>query len=145
MSFKELGFELDGTTQALVFNAKVKKERNAYMFDQYKNGYVNEHSVGMQYVKLSLAINSESKDDAEEKALWDEYSTVVANKEVLEDGYFWVVKEAKVIEGSAVPMGSNSFTPTISEPLKDTPKSEPSNDTQKQIEIIKEFTQNIKS
>jgi hypothetical protein len=39
------------------------------MFNQYAKGYVKEHSVGMRYVKLELAVNSDSKYDAEEKAI----------------------------------------------------------------------------
>jgi hypothetical protein len=31
------------------------------MFNQYAKGYVKEHSVGMRYVKLELAVNSDSK------------------------------------------------------------------------------------
>ena len=112
LSFKELGFDLPGTTEALVFSAKIEKARNAFMLEQYKNGYVKQHSVGMQYVKLALAINDEQYPT--EKAVWDKYISEVANKQAAEDaGYFWAVTEAKVIEGSAVPLGSNSFTPTI--------------------------------
>ena len=69
----------------------------------------------MRYVKVDLAINSESEWDKDEKALWDKYYPVVANKEVADErGYMWIVSEAKIIEGSAVVMGSNSATPTIS-------------------------------
>ena len=60
---------------------------------------------------------------------------VIKSKEIAEaQGYFWVVKEAKVIEGSAVPIGSNQFTPTLEnnkdkEPVKATP-NEPVKATQ---------------
>lgn len=80
-----------------------------------------------------MAINSEESWASAEKEVWDKYIEDVANKsEAEEKGYFWVVKEAKVIEGSAVPMGSNQFTPVLEnkEPAKATHKdSEPSNDT----------------
>ena len=53
-----------------------------------------------------------------------------------ERGYFWYVLEAKCVEGSAVPIGSNTATPTLSisdkgTPSKDTSnKNEPDNSTQ---------------
>ena len=85
------------------------------MFEQYAKGYVKEHSVGMRYVNLEMAVNSEEKYYAEEKAIWDKYISEVANKEEAEQrGYFWAVTEAKIVEGSAVVKGSNYATPTIS-------------------------------
>ena len=112
MNWKDLGYNADGTTEALIFDSTVKASRNAYMFDQYKNGYVDNHSVGMQYVKLELAVNDE--DYEKEKNFFDKYIDEVTNKEdAINQGYFWVVTEAKVIEGSAVPMGSNPITPTL--------------------------------
>lgn len=112
-SWKELGYDVEGSTQALVFDSTVKQDRNPYMYNQYKNGYVDNHSVGMRYVKMELAVNDE--DYEAEKVLWDKHINGIANKEDAEkNGYFWLVFEAKVIEGSAVPAGSNPITPTIS-------------------------------
>lgn len=111
-SWKDLGYNVEGETQALVFEAKVKKVRNPFMFEQYKQGYVDNHSVGMQYVKLRMCVND--KDYEKAKEAWDQYIDQVANKEVAEkQGYFWAVLEAKAIEGSAVPNGSNPITPTL--------------------------------
>jgi len=122
MNWKDLGFELEGDTEALIFDTEIDKNRNEFMFSQYSKGYVKEHSVGMRYVKLELAINSESKWDVEEKAAWDKYYPEIANKELADQRmYFWAVPEAKVIEGSAVVKGSNFATPTISiSAVKDT-------------------------
>ena len=115
ISWSKLGFNYPGSTQALIFDASVEKNRNEFMSEQYAKDRVKNHSVGMRYVKLELAMNSDSKYDQQEKAAWDKYITQVANKEVAEEqGYFWAVTEAKVIEGSAVPLGSNFATPTIS-------------------------------
>lgn len=134
MNWDELGYSYKGTTEALTFETNISKVRNPFMFEQYAKGYVKEHSVGMRYVKLELAVNSESKWDIEEKEVWDKYYNEIANKEVADErGYFWVVSEAKVVEGSAVVKGSNFATPTISvEAVKDTPTEqiEPSKDTQ---------------
>lgn len=109
-NWKDLGFDFEGKTQALVFEVKIKKERNKFMFDQFKAGNVSQNSVGMRYVKIDLAVNDE--DYEQEFSIWQKYYNNIANKDVAdEDGYFWAVSEAKVIEGSAVLLGSNQFTP----------------------------------
>lgn len=138
-SFSELGYpEFEGETESLVFDSTVLRDRNEFMFKQYGKGYVRNHSVGMRYVKLVLCIND--KEYGAEYEAWEKYYPMVANKEDAEKlGYFWAVTEAKVIEGSAVPRGSNWVTPTtnnnkISEPLQGTQDAdiEPLQGTQKQ-------------
>ena len=138
-TFKELGYKLDGETQALIFDSTIKMDRNEFMFEQYKKGIVKNHSVGMQYVKLFLAVNDENYK--EEKSVWDKYYPTISNKSTADErGYFWAVTEAKIIEGSAVPIGNNQFTPTIAtteaaktgtsqqiEPLESTQKLSKSN------------------
>ena len=52
------------------------------------------------------------EDYETEKEVWDKYEPTVVNKDDSRK-YFFVVTEAKVIEGSAVPMGSNQFTPVL--------------------------------
>lgn len=112
-TWRELGYDADGETEALIFDSTIKRDRNPYMFDQYMKGYVTNHSVGMQYVKLGMAINSD--DYPAEKALWDKYFPEIVNfKDAEKQGYFWAVTEAKVHEGSSVPLGSNPITPTLS-------------------------------
>lgn len=137
-TFSELGIKkLEGSTQALVFNAEISKERNEYMFNQYAKGYVKEHSVGMRYVKIDLAVNDERYED--EFKVWKKYIDEVANKDLAESkGYFWAVTEAKLVEGSAVVMGSNYATPTMSLESKEnieagatTSENEPGQATQK--------------
>jgi hypothetical protein len=125
IAWKDLGYDAEGETQALLFKSTIRKERNPYMYEQYAKGYVQNHSVGMRYVKMALAVNDEKYE--EEFKNWEKYIGDVMNKqEAEESGYFWAVTEAKVIEGSAVPLGSNQITPTISI------KFEPSDDTQQQ-------------
>jgi len=124
MTWKQLGIDLKGTTEALVFEANIEKSRNEKMFNRYAKGEVKNHSVGMQYVQLKLCIGD--KRYKEERANWDEYISEVANVELAEEqGYFWAVTEAKMIEGSAVVKGSNYATPTLSA------KSDSSDDTHK--------------
>lgn len=141
MNWSDLGQKYKGQTEALIFDASVDK-RNEFMFQQYAKGFVKNHSVGMRYTKIEMAINSESKWDVEEKEVWDKYIDDIVNKEVAEEkGYFWAVTEAKIIEGSAVPIGSNTVTPTLEIEVKD---NEPSNDTQKQEEAERSLQESRK-
>lgn len=115
LSFKSLGYDYEGSTEALIFDSTIQPKRNEFMYEQYANGYVKEHSVGMRYIKVYLCVNSEERWWIEEKENWDKYFPMVANKSDAENsGWMWAVTEASVVEGSAVVMGSNSITPTIS-------------------------------
>lgn len=143
ISWHELGINFEGKTQALVFDSVIDKNENEFMFEKYRTGKVTNHSVGMQYVKIELAVN----DDRYEKeyAIWQKYFDEIANKEdALEAEYFWAVTEAKIIEGSAVKRGSNWATPTLSiqqtkqEPGT-TPKTEPLKSTLKASELSKYY------
>ena len=131
MWLRELGLDMDGTTESIIYVGDVKKEYNAKIFDKYKKGRIKQHSIGLHYVKLDLAINDE--DWGKEKDFWDKYYPQVINKEVTDErGYFWVVGEYKLIENSAVLFGSNVLTPTLDnnlkgfEPLASTQQQEPS-------------------
>jgi len=128
----ELGFsEFEGQTQALVFDSNVKQDRNPFMHEQYAKGRVKNHSVGMRYVKLILCMNDE--EYGAEFEAWEKYYPAIVNPEVADKkGYFWAVTEAKVIEGSAVLLGSNFATPTLDNngESKTTPKAEPGKTTQ---------------
>ncbi len=139
IAWSELGQNYEGKTQALVFDATLEQKVNPFMFEQYQNGRVKNHSVGMQYVKIQLAVNSEDKYFREEKETWDKYVGEIVNRELAEDkGYFYAVTEAKIIEGSAVLVGSNRVTPTLntSEPTKSLTTQEPSEDTPPQVEKV---------
>jgi len=115
VSWKDLGLDAKGYTEALVFDSLIEKERNEFMYQQYAKGYVQNHSVGMQYVKIAFCVDSKDKYWAEEKENFDKYIDEVVNKdEAIEAGSFWAVLEAKAIEGSAVLIGSNTITPTMS-------------------------------
>jgi hypothetical protein len=111
-TFAELGYNLPGTTEALIFESLVKADRNPFMCEQYKRGYVTNHSVGMRYVSIICCVNDE--DYGAEYEAWNKYYPEIANKNTADEfGYFFAVKEAKVIEGSAVVIGSNYATPTL--------------------------------
>lgn len=128
-SWAELGYTYKGKTEALVFDSVVRQSRNPFMFDQYAKGYVKNHSVYMMYVKMVLCINEETDlEYGAEYEAWQKYYPEIANKELADEkGYFWAILEAKVLEGSAVPLGANIVTPTLSvnpkaEPPAGTPK-----------------------
>ena len=130
MPWLEVGEKYEGETEALIFESIIKRSRNEYMFKAYANGWVKNHSVGMGYVKIVMCIND--KDYGAEFEAWEKYISFVANKERAEEkGYFWAVTEAKLYEGSAVPMGSNWATPTLENNMKTGEPSE--NDTQETI------------
>ncbi|MDV3814188.1 hypothetical protein CMU15_00385 [Elizabethkingia anophelis] len=135
-TWKELGFNYEGSTKCLVMYSTAHKEDNPYMFGKYINGKVKQHSAGLRYVNLVLCVNNSADWAKEEKENWDKYYPSIVNKEdVDERGYFWAVLEQKIIEVSAVPRGSNPATPTISvEPVADTStKSDPSIDTPESV------------
>lgn len=146
IAWSELGYQYPGLTQALIFDSVIDKSEQAKeedgltMFDRYRLGKVKNHSVGMRYIKIFMAISSKMYE--EEYAIWEEYFEQIANKEDAEEaGYFWAVTEGKVIEGSAVVRGANFATPTLTisqskqEPSQDTP--EPPKSTLKASELIK--------
>lgn len=123
MSWRDLGLDADGVTEALIFDNTIKRIRNEFMFDQYKQGNVKNHSVGMRYVDLELAIND--PDYKQEFANWNKYIDDIVNRDEAEaQGFFWPVKEAKCIEGSAVPLGSNWVTPTLDNNMKHSQSTE---------------------
>ncbi|CEJ71266.1 hypothetical protein BN1195_03611 [Chryseobacterium oranimense G311] len=140
-TWKELGFNYEGSTECLVMYSTASKEDNPYMFDKYVKGKVKQHSVGLRYINIDLAVNSSADWAKDEKELWDKYYPMIVNKDdVDEAGYFWCVFEQKAIENSAVPRGSNPATPTISvEPVTDTSTKQDSADatpTDEQKRII---------
>jgi hypothetical protein len=149
--WSDLGINKIGYTYALMADSNIKQDYSAKIFKMYLNNKINQHSVGMQYVKIDLAVNSD--EYKEEMATWNKYIDQIGNPEKAEElGYFWAVSEAKLIEISAVVAGSNELTPTITntkeeihsedEPLKDTHKDEPNNtskEEQKKLLIQKLF------
>lgn len=125
--WRELNVDKAGQTMALFMDSEIMKSYNEMVFNQYKSGDINQHSVGMYYVKLGLGLND--PDEKEEYALYQKYIDTIGNKEIVEQrGFMFLIYEAKLIEISAVLQGSNELTFTV-QPKKD---NEPSNDTQKE-------------
>jgi hypothetical protein len=137
-NWRDLGYDIEGKTEALVFDSTIRQSRNKTMFKEYKANNVDNHSVGMYYVSIKLAINSDDEEFENNKKEWDKYIEDIANKkEVKKDGYFFAVNEAKVIEGSAVPLGSNPITPTLTTSIK--AKSEEEEEENIELKAIKEW------
>lgn len=139
LAWKTLGAEYPGSTQALIFESVVAEKQNKLMFEQYKEGNVKNHSVGMRYSDSRYCINSEESWAKDYKENWDKYYPMVANKEDADArGYFNAVLEAKLVEGSSVLFGSNWISPTLDNNMKSDPESpsieietvDPSKDTQ---------------
>jgi hypothetical protein len=82
----------------------------------------------MRYINLALAVN-DGESYPNEFKVWQDVIGKVGNRKAAEEqGYFWAVKEAALIETSAVLAGSNELTPTMgskSEPLEDIPPVKP--------------------
>ena len=112
IAWKKLGVDLDGNTESLMMDTNIRKDYNPMVFEEYKSGKIDQHSVGMYYVKIELAVNDEN--EKEEFANWNKYIGNIGNKEKVEEqGFFWAIKEAKLAEISAVLLGSNELTITL--------------------------------
>lgn len=132
VQWTNLGVNKFGYTEVLMADTDVMADMNPRMFKAYLNNEIDQHSVGMQYVDLSLAIND--PEYKTEFATWNEYRPMLGNGERADEaGFFWAIKEAKLFEISAVLEGSNELTPTLEnkiEPAAAIQKTESSTDTQ---------------
>lgn len=97
---------------ALVHEAKLFKSYDEKTFSKYLNGSIKQHSIGLFYVKLDLALNEPEYD--EEYRMFQNYVDKIINKEkAIDEGYFWLVSEIFLREDSAVVFGANPLTPTL--------------------------------
>lgn len=119
VKWSDLGVNVTGKTTALFIDSNIIQVKNPVIFDEYLKNEVDQHSVGMRYVDIELALND--SDYKAEFATWKKYIDSIGNKSHAEDkGYFWAVKEAELIEVSAVLQGSNILTPGLpNEPKKE--------------------------
>lgn len=119
VNIRECGYDKDGMTEAVV--AKIEPKYDDKMKRLYSDGQIKEHSVGIRYVKLELAIND--PDEQAEYAAWQKYIGDVINREVAEEhGFFFAVKEQRLEEISAVVFGSNPYTPALDKALNTPPE-----------------------
>jgi hypothetical protein len=135
MNVSSFGIDSDvQTTEVLTMESELNRKWDEKVFQLYKDEEVNQHSIGMQYVNLKLAVNDE--EYKEEFELWQKVYPEVINKERVDKaGYFWYVTEIKLFEISAVLFGSNELTPTT-ETQKEL-NQQPSADTAEEVSTKK--------
>jgi hypothetical protein len=138
LPIRALGYDADGETEVI---GAIINPYDELDYQKYIDGTMKKHSMGLQYIKIALAINDD--EFPEEKQNYDFYSQQVINKEAMEEvGYFWAVQEQKALELSAVVLPSNPFTPAftnkslLNEPLNST-QTEPRKNTLDNKEPIK--------
>lgn len=77
-----------------------------------QEGLYDDRSIGFNYVKLVWAEKDSNNEDAVDN--WNEFLPMAINPEKAEEaGFFWVVKEIKLWEGSDVAFGANALTPLL--------------------------------
>lgn len=153
VAITDLGYNKSGTTQVIIWDTDIIKEYNPKIFKRYKQGKINQHSISLRYVRIELAINDEEYE--KEMDFWNKYAPYVINQDAIEDGYFWVVQEIKVIENSCVLRGANELTPTLSVSEKFDTGSSPEDSTKNPPSLDKDafdwdaikttFTHNLKN
>ena len=133
----------EGTTEALIFEIEKSKIRKQSIIDDIENKNAEfQNSIRMIYYKISMGINSTEDEYKENKQYFDSKIDLIANKEdVIEDGYFFGVEELGISkEGSLVVAGGSNDATSIyenkQEPLNNTLDKEPSDDTQKLVELL---------
>ena len=124
-------------TECLVLDHEIVKSYNSKAFEMYVRGDANQHSIGYYLMQFELA--ADDKDFEKEYARYQQYIDLIINSQDAKDwGYFWCLKEIKLIENSLVMRGACELTPTLEpEPdakttAGDTPDNkalEPSSDT----------------
>jgi hypothetical protein len=102
----------------LVFKTNIMKAYNDKMFMMYNSKSVNQHSIGLQYVQLLMGVN-DPQDKEHYKIFMDYIEQAINPQKAYDNGFFFVSKEYKLIENSAVLFGANELTPTLSVEILD--------------------------
>lgn len=128
IAWKDLGLDVDGTTQALLFKTNLQDYSNTDARNVIENKIPAQNSIRMQYIQIQMGIKERGDEWKQQNAIWDEHIEKVVNREVAEEaGVAWFVPELKIHkEGSMVVEGSNDMTPIIynDEPAKSTSSTE---------------------
>lgn len=134
ISWRALGIGRTGMTEGLFADAEISKSKNSKRYEDYLNDEIDQHSVGMRYQDIELAVN-DGDEFPKEYAVWQKYIAKIGNRQQVEaQGYFFPVGKAHLAEYSAVIAGSNELTPTmVSQSPGGTGKNERSGDTQKEL------------
>lgn len=129
ISWGALGKSIEGVTESLLFEISEEKVKPDYL-DLIKSDPELENSFAMQYVKITMAMDSNDSAFKENKDAYDHFIQNIANKDLAtKNKMFFAVEELKIMgEGSLCPVigGSNSATGviTVNEPSKDTQENE---------------------
>jgi len=138
VNIAELGYNKSGMTEVL--GAIIKP--NAEMLEKYQKGLIKQHSVGLQYIKIDLAVND--SNDEEGYKVWLANIDKVINREMAEDeGFFFPVFEQKLIEFSAVVFGSNPYTPAFTN-TKSLENDEPLKNTREEVKPMNQGSEFLK-
>lgn len=96
----------------LMFDTNVKRAYGDKQFQLYLENDIKQHSIGLQYIDLVMGIND--PDDKEHYKNWNKYIEQAINSDKAErEGFFFIVREYRLIENSDVLYGANELTPTI--------------------------------
>jgi len=86
-----------------------ESEKGDTHLTNYQTGVYDQHSIGFQRVNYTVA-EKDSKD-AEWRKNWEKYYPLALNPEAADDnGYFFILSEYKLFEGSVVSFGANKLT-----------------------------------
>jgi DNA-directed RNA polymerase subunit RPC12/RpoP len=106
--------------QGLMMSSIVVREYDEKAYCLYRDKQIKQHSIGLQYIKIYLCINSTEEEDTMYKENWDKYYPQVINKDKVDSkGFFWAVTESRILEVSAVLFGANELTPVESQSKSD--------------------------
>jgi hypothetical protein len=139
-----VGKQYSGNTEALVFEiSKDKFTRKDVLADIENKVEDFENSISMIYYKIVLGMESDDKAHRAERDYYERRKGEIVNSEELDETpFFWGVEELGIYkEGSLVVAGGSNDATRIFNPeaVTDTSiKIEPSYDTQKTIEYIKQ-------
>ncbi len=141
ISWRALGLGKTGMTEALFADVQIEKAMNEKRYNDYLNNEIDQHSVGMRYIDVQLAVNDQ-EEYPKEYAVYQKYIGKIGNRSAVDaQGYFFAVEKADLREYSAVIAGSNDLTPTLSQGSGDPGKQESSGgDT---AEILKALNKTI--
>jgi len=119
LPFSTLGKDYTGNAECLIF--KISKDalvESESIEDIIEYNRPVQNSIRMQYVTFVTCIDDKRPEYKVEKANWDKYYKMIANKADADmAGYFWAVLELKIRdEGSMVVKGSNDATPLLQNP-----------------------------
>lgn len=141
IELKRLGFKSSNSikdAEALLMDTSIYKDLDKKIFVQYGLDMIKQHSVGMVYYDIRMAVNEDSEDTRKEFKLYEKIYPRLINPEVADKyGMFFYVKESGLIEISAVTRGSNDLTPTFDSSKHEGPEQSTQEDVKTQTEAAK--------